>query len=173
MTIDPHNSAGNFSLETNQLIPEPNQLIPEPALSRTNQKDFLRTSDCSKEFKIARNLSNIGGNFSKEPIDPHRNSDYSKLSNTGSNLTLKPIDSFGISDCSTLETNKSLNKQVNTFLTDTFDPLVTIEPICAILNFENVVNLKFELDTGASDNMISKKNFDLLQASLVKQGRNK
>ena len=72
-----------------------------------------------------------------------------------------------------METNKSLNKQVNTFLTDTFDPLVTIEPICAILNFENVVNLKFELDTGASDNMISKKNFDLLQASLVKQGRNK
>ena len=72
------------------------------------------------------------------------------------------------------KSEKSLNKQVNTFLTDTtFDPLVTIEPISAELNLENVVSLKFKIDTGAADNMISKKYFDLLQASLVKQGKNK
>ena len=59
-------------------------------------------------------------------------------------------------------------------MTDTtFDPLVTIEPICAVLNLENVVNVKFELDTGAANNMISKKYFDHLQASLVKQGKKK
>ena len=154
--IDPHKSASNFSDEL--IYPHQigdcrtSKLIPELASSKTNH---------------------TGGNFSNELINPHRNSDYTKLTNTGSDLTLKQIDSFGISDCSTLVTNKSLNKQVNTFLTDTFDPLVTIEPICAILNFENVVNLKFELDTGASDNMISKKHFDLLQASLVKQGKKK
>ena len=134
------------------------KLTPAGNLSiESNQKDSQRTSDRSKVFKIARNLSNSNGNFSNKLINPHRNSEYTKLTNAASDLTLKQIDSFGISDCSTLETNKSLNKQVNTFLTDTFDPLVTIEPICAILNFENVVNLKFELDTGASDNMISKK----------------
>ena len=63
---------------------------------------------------------------------------------------------------------------IYTFLMDTtFDPLVTIEPISAVLNLENVVSLKFEIDTGAADNMISKKCFDHLQASLVKQGKKK
>ena len=38
---------------------------------------------------------------------------------------------------------------------------------------KNVVNLKFDLDTGAANNMISKKYFDHLQASLVKQGKKK
>ena len=59
-------------------------------------------------------------------------------------------------------------------MTDTtFDPLVTIEPISAVLNLENVVSLNLEIDTGTADNMISNKCFDNLQASLVKQGKKK
>ena len=41
------------------------------------------------------------------------------------------------------------------------------------MNLENVVSLKFEVDTGASHNIISKRCFDQLQNSLIRQGKEK
>ena len=42
-------------------------------------------------------------------------------------------------------------------------PLVTLPPLKTCLNLENVVSLNFEMDTGASHNIISKRCFEQLQ----------
>ena len=52
-------------------------------------------------------------------------------------------------------------------------PLVTIPPIKTCLNLENVVSLNFEIDTGASHNIISKRCFKQIQNSLILRGKDK
>ena len=61
---------------------------------------------------------------------------------------------------------------MDAFLSETNNhPLVTIAPIKTCLNLENVCSLKFEVDTGASHNIISKRCFDQIQNSLIRQGK--
>ena len=64
------------------------------------------------------------------------------------------------------------NVILNKFASGTKEhPLVTMPPIKTSLRLENCGNLLFEVDTGASHNIISQKCFDQLQLSLKNHGK--
>ena len=50
-------------------------------------------------------------------------------------------------------------------------PLATEEPLLTKLNIEGIGQLKVEVDTAASHNIISDRTFDALQNELVKRGK--
>ena len=50
-------------------------------------------------------------------------------------------------------------------------PLATSTPLMTSLNLENVLHLKFEVDTAASHNVISLDNYNKLQSCLLKRKR--
>ena len=52
-------------------------------------------------------------------------------------------------------------------------PLATNQSLMTKLNLENVMNLKMEVDTAASHNIISKNCFEELQIALLKHGKEK
>ena len=81
------------------------------------------------------------------------------------------LDDFG-ANSNTICLVDKINVVIDAFMSKTEDhPLVTIAPIKTCLNLENVGSLKFEVDTGASHNIISKKCFDQLQLSLKNHGK--
>ena len=62
------------------------------------------------------------------------------------------------------------NKVLNTFVVKLDShPLATNRPLMSTLNLENEVNVKFEVDTAASHNVISTENYNKLQACLLKK----
>ena len=83
-------------------------------------------------------------------------------------------DDFGAFSSNALCAVDSRNVVIDTFATKLAShPLATNEPLMAVLNLENVVSLRLEVDTAASHNIISKTCFEELQASLLKHGKEK
>ena len=83
-------------------------------------------------------------------------------------------DDFGTFSSKALCAVDSRNVVIDTFATKiTSHPLVTNAPLMAILNLEDVVSLKLEVDTAASHNIISQSCYEVLQANLKKQGKEK